>query len=423
MEDLLRCAMTFPHGGETLSRSPLARLVQTFVLAGIILWLAGCAAFQQAGEDQTAVADPNASSSSYQNALAEYQKKLVSQSTVAPPADSNNGTFIPPTVHWEGEQSEGKHKPTNPALSAHDQASPPSPADASPHTEPEPDHAVAGRAQQASAFGVAGQAGATSLSGDNRETLLDALRRRVRVEESPLKAAVINAALALADPAPTQALDPADLRAIDRDQAVNIQRFHQLLISLMKELADGDGELDRRKVIRQMDEALGPEPLAITDLQLCTRVDNFGLYTPLPRNVFIAGRTTPVIVYSEIDHFHPQPIAGGKYEVRLSQEITLYEDGGLDVWHEAPAAIIDQSRNQRRDFYIVQQITLPANLTVGRYQLKITLRDEYGGTRAERTLPLEIIAGGDVSPRERLIQSSGGGLDARSLKQLLNDRR
>ena len=40
----------------------------------------------------------------------------------------------------------------------------------------------------------------------------------------------------------------------------------------------------------------------------------------------------------------------------------------------------------------MQRIDLPANLSVGRYNLKVLVRDQRTGQEVERALPLEIVA-------------------------------
>ena len=83
----------------------------------------------------------------------------------------------------------------------------------------------------------------------------------------------------------------------------------------------------------------------------------------------------------------------GQREVRLTQELILYkESDGLAVWRHEPTQIVDVSRNRRRDFYVVQMITLPARLSEGRYRLKVRLTDQHGDSVDETTLRVQIVA-------------------------------
>ena len=72
----------------------------------------------------------------------------------------------------------------------------------------------------------------------------------------------------------------------------------------------------------------------------------------------------------------------------------LFHDDGSRQWRSAEAVIRDTSRT-RRDFFLVQRIDLPANLSVGKYNLKVTVRDRLageGGAEAELAVPIQIVA-------------------------------
>jgi hypothetical protein len=53
---------------------------------------------------------------------------------------------------------------------------------------------------------------------------------------------------------------------------------------------------------------------------------------------------------------------------------------------------VDTSRNKRRDFYLINRIELPSTLSIGRYQLKVIMRDLVSGAEAEAIIPIEIVA-------------------------------
>jgi hypothetical protein len=74
--------------------------------------------------------------------------------------------------------------------------------------------------------------------------------------------------------------------------------------------------------------------------------------------------------------------------------VVLYTDDahGLAVWRQPQVQIVDQSRNRRRDFFVVQVIRLPGRLNVGKYRLKVTVDDVHSNTRAEMSLPIQIVA-------------------------------
>ncbi len=71
----------------------------------------------------------------------------------------------------------------------------------------------------------------------------------------------------------------------------------------------------------------------------------------------------------------------------------MYSDrDGIPVWREHWQAGVDVSKNDREDFFIVQIVTLPDRLSVGRYHLKIHIRDEKSGAEAERSMEFEMVA-------------------------------
>ncbi len=141
----------------------------------------------------------------------------------------------------------------------------------------------------------------------------------------------------------------------------------------------------------------------IADLRLCRSVSGFGVFEPFEDHTFTAGAAVRMVLYVEIDGFAtdvtPVPAAAGGegdaelHRVRLEQEVLLFRDAdGLLVWSREPQKIQDESRRKRRDFWSVQLLELPANLGVGRYRLKVTLRDEVSNTVDERSVPLRLVA-------------------------------
>ena len=135
--------------------------------------------------------------------------------------------------------------------------------------------------------------------------------------------------------------------------------------------------------------------MSIRAVKLCERVRGFGVYEELQSTSLLAGRDHPMVLYVEIDQFKTVQSQGDTpvHQVKLSQEVVLYnESDGLAVWQLPAEQIVDESRNRRRDFYIVQPTRLPARLTVGKYILKVRVRDLHGGTRDEMSVPISIVA-------------------------------
>jgi len=131
-------------------------------------------------------------------------------------------------------------------------------------------------------------------------------------------------------------------------------------------------------------------PLAIPTLALCRSVERFGVYDPVEPARFTAGRETPVVVYCEVDHFRSNPADQGGWEAKLTYEAVLYADAesAVAVINKKPTQIVDRCRNRRRDFFLADRMTIPANLPVGKYVLKVTVIDQLANLVAEKTVPV-----------------------------------
>ncbi len=141
-----------------------------------------------------------------------------------------------------------------------------------------------------------------------------------------------------------------------------------------------------------------PPSLGLTRATLCTRVNGFGDFVEFPTNeagryAFLAHTEQRAVVYVEVDDFASELNAQGEWVTELSQQLVVYSDrDGIPVWREDWQAGVDASKNRRDDFFIVQIITLPQRLSVGRYHLKIHIRDEKSGAEAERSVEFEMVA-------------------------------
>lgn len=213
------------------------------------------------------------------------------------------------------------------------------------------------------------------------------LRRR---DDPALNRALTAAAVSVADP--QHRLDESFLVGLGPRQRQAVERYHRMLIEVYDQITTGSQRLDGRTLAERIDAVLGPLPVQIQTIELCRRVRGFGVYEPFDSATFLAGREHKMIVYLEVDHFTPVEASTGEYEVKLTQEIELYDKDGLMVWRHDPVKIVDRSQNQRRDFFTVQMIALPARLTVGKFHLKVRLADENGQSRTERTIDLDIVA-------------------------------
>ncbi len=229
------------------------------------------------------------------------------------------------------------------------------------------------------------------------EQFLAAVRRG---EDSNLSKAVSAATLAAIGP--HGELDWRMLASLSPKDQEMVQGYHRSLVTLRSELLAGGGEVDREAVASRLDELFGSQPVTIRTVELCEKVTGYGVYDTFADNTFVAGREQKVIVYVELDHFKPSKRDSGEgYEVKLRQELELYESNGFEVWSHEPVQITDVSRNQRRDFFVVQMVTFPAELRMGQYHLKIRVYDENAGTRDEASVTIRLVADSSMVKGER----------------------
>jgi hypothetical protein len=229
-----------------------------------------------------------------------------------------------------------------------------------------------------------------------RQELLNQLNEQLTKTDDPAFAKAI-AAVGLSLAEPTRHLDPAALAPLRPGQREQIKKLHAALTGLMDDAALSNSPLTREHLTKRLDEAFLEDPVRIENLKLCRSVKSFGVYEPFNSTNFLGGQNNKAIVYVEIDNFKTQPIENDKFEVRLSQELILYnESDGLAVWRSDPVEVTDTSRRARRDFYLVQMITLPARLANGMYRLKVRVTDQHGESVDETTMKLNIVADPDL---------------------------
>ncbi|MEO0587824.1 MAG: hypothetical protein AAF078_09305, partial [Planctomycetota bacterium] len=246
---------------------------------------------------------------------------------------------------------------------------------------------------------------------DEGRALLDELIRQVASGESGPRGRALRAAALMALESDA-ALPESVFDGLTDEERVRVERFHSVVREMNRALASGEA-LDAEALVRRLASGLevrtAGESIRINDIQLCTSVSRFGVFEPFERPVFLAGQRNRMIVYLELEGYRSTQMGADRaHVVRLSQEIELYDDAGLLVWRQTPEEIEDRSRKPRRDFFTVQLIELPSRLTVGRFFLKARVIDEANGHRAERSVPIEIVADWGLATPDRAPLPLGG---------------
>jgi hypothetical protein len=224
--------------------------------------------------------------------------------------------------------------------------------------------------------------------------------------KEPLRAAMPLIALEVIAPGSAGSNLDAVARAITPDQRRSVTAVQALMkgFATNPNLTTGDPAAVARMLREKADEVGGPvsgteQGLSLGAVELCQRVDGFGRLTPLGTNTFIAGRPAAMILYTEVENFTqsrgPEPSSGDgeRWFVELGQTVKLYLDSDGSEQLVMPESIVrDVSFSKRRDFFLVQRIDLPRNLSVGNYNLKLGIRDVSSGGVAERTIPIQVVA-------------------------------
>ena len=226
------------------------------------------------------------------------------------------------------------------------------------------------------------------------------LYRRSSDSAMPLRELLLVAAMSMVDDElvlDQSAIDALhDLTDDERALLAKLQDFfHELGTSL-----DGSTEAQASVVdaVTALKQTLNEMHLKLGAALLCTRVTGFGDFDEFTRNdedryAFLAHNDQSAIVYLEVDDFLSERNADGEWVTELAQQLTIYSDrDGIPVWRSDWQPAIDRSRKQRRDFFTVQLVNLPNALSVGRYQLKIRVRDERSGAETEGAIHFEMVA-------------------------------
>ena len=235
-------------------------------------------------------------------------------------------------------------------------------------------------------------------------SLDEALGRELASTSEPFRVAVVSIALAAGqgkDPSGAIAEGTAAGDALSPEERESALAIAGLLGSLLGEDAQAE---DRAAVLRQFGEQLGKTVgLQIPTAKLCTRVRGFGKYEEFSSNAFLAGRPIRALVYVEVDQFEHGLVdtadLGGldveeQWSIELAQTLELYHAGesAMLAWRRPEEIVLETSRNRQRDFYLLTEITLPQTLTVGAYQLKITVTDRVGDQQASTLIPIKVVA-------------------------------
>ncbi len=130
---------------------------------------------------------------------------------------------------------------------------------------------------------------------------------------------------------------------------------------------------------------------SVADLELrsvgfCHKIDGWGLYERFDHDEFEPGQA--VLLYGELRNFSTESTPAGMYRTLVSSTIEIVKTGQEDAVLERNdlGDTEDLCRGLRSDFYNSYRIDIPAHLTPGSYQLRLTVEDKLSGRFATQTL-------------------------------------
>lgn len=116
----------------------------------------------------------------------------------------------------------------------------------------------------------------------------------------------------------------------------------------------------------------------------CTQVDGYGQARKFDKDSFSADQQ--VLLYCELENVTSKKVREG-FETKVRGTYEIRDSQGKRVLEQALPMEPDISSSQRRDFFLVYMIYMPANIAPGKYELILTMEDQcgdkFGSSKAE----------------------------------------
>jgi hypothetical protein len=239
--------------------------------------------------------------------------------------------------------------------------------------------------------------GGDTLQPDRIGKLVVDLSRELYAEgaysDMPLRQLLAISSMSIIDP--QRKLEPdalPDLSDRERELLSSLQDFFITLGENLDGSTDADAVID--EAVTALRQSLVTEPqLEIKTAALCSRVGGFGDFDELTRRSFLAHAEEAFALYLELGNFTSEVNQKDEWITELSLQLVIYADrDGIPVWRQDWQPAVDRSKNKRSDFFIAQRLMLPKALSVGKYDLKIRVRDDKSGAIAETGVAFEMVA-------------------------------
>lgn len=126
--------------------------------------------------------------------------------------------------------------------------------------------------------------------------------------------------------------------------------------------------------------------LELHHVTLCHRISGFGNYERFRRDEFTAGQ--PVLLYAEVVGFKSELTPDGRFRSVMKSSLEVVEAGpaGRIVESITLAPSEDLCRNQRRDYYLSYEFTIPQSCQPGKHTLRLRVEDQLSRKFAVSTV-------------------------------------
>ncbi len=151
---------------------------------------------------------------------------------------------------------------------------------------------------------------------------------------------------------------------------------------------------DKRRAaasVAHLDEAVSHlrelGPLALRNLSFCKNVYGYGAIESYDSERFAPGEQ--VSLYVEVENYHSQSTEKG-FRTLLGSSYELLNEEGKRVGGGDFPDVDDYCRSRRRDFHIQYGVALPENISSGRYELQLVVKDRQSDKMGHATATFEI---------------------------------